>query len=131
MTFVLPSENPPTMTACNRCKSDVEDRDIYRGICPACRRDTSPIRRERCERQWNARDRINEIYSEMRDAIRERDKYRAERDKILEDARTKAEFEVTAKIIANIKMEILAMPWWKRLWLFLSPTKFVFRRRWH
>ena len=70
---------------CKRCKETI-DKDTARngsGFCLTCYNlVVAPKRLDRSKRQHNMRDRIGEVYAEMRSAISERDKCRREADEI-------------------------------------------------
>lgn len=70
---------------CKRCPKEI-DSEIERtgsGFCRACYlTEVYPKRKARSILAYQSRERINEVYAEMRAAIAERDRYRRDAEQI-------------------------------------------------
>lgn len=83
------------MEKCKRCKADYDpDQDDKRnqsGFCLSCLvTEVGPKRLKRSLDAYYSRQRINEVYAEMRAAIAERDKYRREAEQMKAKIRQEA-----------------------------------------
>lgn len=77
---------------CKRCPNEI-DQEADRtgsGFCRECFLVVYKTRATRSAQKYNARDRINEIYAEMRSAIAERDRYRREAESTKKKIRQEA-----------------------------------------
>lgn len=101
---------------CVICRQPIDDEWSRTGkeYCFSCNQEkVRPKQKVREQRQFNARDRISEVYAEMRAAIADRDRYRREADTIM----SHIESSVEAGIVAKIK----TLPFWTRIKLVFSP----------